>query len=546
MDKNIQTKLQKLFVMYTKSLPEKLAQIDQYWQAQRYAFDAEKFKDFHRHIHSLCGSAGTYGYKEGSQAARQLEVYLKKLLGASALTAFDREVITQFILQLKEAFKILPSQNFFTEVHESVTSKENKIIYILEKDLKLAHELVENLQYAGYSPYILEDLIVLNAAMKEQWPVAILIDMAYLVSDNGQALADIVEKEETQACQIFSLIPDSELLSRLIAVRAGCNAFFQKPVDLFYLIQVLNQKCGLSATIPFRILIIDDSESLGEYYSLILNQAGMVAHYLTKPLEAFKEIETYHPDLLLIDIYMPECTGLELATVLRQENKFNKIPIIFLSTEQDKRKQLAALSLGGDDFLTKPISPAHLVSAVRARSQRAEVLNYYMSIDGLTGLLNHSHFLKRLELALAYVHQKNLPLSLVMIDIDHFKEVNDTYGHPFGDLVIKKLATLLTLNLRSQDIVARYGGEEFALVLPGSTAARTEQVVKKLKNQFAQQKFNTDNFTVTFSAGIAENQENIGLNALVNAADKALYIAKRSGRNRVVISEADNQLTRNS
>lgn len=187
----------------------------------------------------------------------------------------------------------------------------------------------------------------------------------------------------------------------------------------------------------YRILILDDSQSLAEFYSLILKQADMITRAITKPLDLLKELETFQPDLILMDIYMPECSGLELAMLLRKDRRYTKIPIIFLSTEDDKNKKLAAISLGGDDFLTKPVSPQDLVSAVRSRSNRASILNYYMTTDSLTGLLNHSSVLNRLNIEISRATQQKSSLSFVMIDIDNFKLINDTYGHPFGDAVIK-------------------------------------------------------------------------------------------------------------
>ncbi|MGQ3890107.1 diguanylate cyclase [Legionella sp. CNM-1927-20] len=538
MDEKIQNKLKALLTAYSRNLPNKIEQIEQAWQEQIAAFNQEKFKDFHRDVHSLCGSAGTYGYTELGKAARELEVFLKNVLDNQSLSAEEQQTISQLLIKLKETLT-LPAPKEINPFISKTKAIENKIIYILERDPSLAKELKEGLSQAGYFAEGLLDLNQLEAQVKKNHPIALLVDTDYLMTDNNQRLLTDIFKEQNAPINLFCIVPNSELLPRLIAVRAGCSAFFQKPVDIFYLVQMINQKCYFATDIPFRILIVDDSESLGEYYSLILKQAGMIAQAISNPMDIFKHLESFRPDLILMDIYMPECTGLELSSVLRQENKYNKIPIIFLSTEHNKRKQLNALSVGGDDFLTKPISPAHLVSAVRTRSQRAGVLNYYMSTDSLTGLLNHSSFLKRLELELDYSKQIGSSLSLIMIDIDHFKKVNDTYGHPFGDVVIKRLATLLTLRLRSQDIVGRYGGEEFAIVLPRTNAQQSKKLIDELRQQFSQNSFNnTNNVFVTFSAGITQMNEDSDMKKMIEQADRALYDAKHLGRNQTVIFES--------
>ena len=311
--------------------------------------------------------------------------------------------------------------------------------------------------------------------------------------------------------------------------------FFQKPVDISYLTRLLSHKYGETTGEPYRILIIDDAPSLADYYSLILTQAGMIARAITNPMELLKEIEAFQPDLILMDIYMPGCTGLELATVLRHEINYTKIPIIFLSTEEDKNKKLFAISLGGDDFLTKPIPPQDLISAVLARSKRASILNYYMTTDSLTGLLNHSSILKELDIELTRAKQKKIPLSFVMIDIDHFKKINDTYGHPVGDIVLKKLAELFLTRLRNQDTIGRYGGEEFVLILPGANLIDSKKICNDLRVNFSKICFKEAgmSFFVTFSAGISFfSGENSAKNIILDA-DLALYKAKNMGRNQV-------------
>ena len=162
-------------------------------------------------------------------------------------------------------------------------------------------------------------------------------------------------------------------------------------------------------------------------------------------------------------------------------------------------------------------------------------LNYYMTTDSLTGLLNHSSLLKQLRIELLRAKQKNTPLSFVMVDIDHFKQINDTYGHPSGDLVIKKLAELFLIRLRNQDIVGRYGGEEFALVLPGASIIDSKKICEDLRTQFSQCRFTIDNidFFVTFSAGISCFDGTNDAASMISDADKALYRAKHMGRNRV-------------
>lgn len=536
MNDNVQKKLNDLHKLYTKNLPKKIAQIVRLWKEQSHHWDLVQFETFHREVHSLCGSAGTYGYPELSKKAREMEIVLKTILNKANISIQDIQQITAFLDQLQLVLALeISSKKMPIEANPSEII-DPQCVYIMEKDIALKQDLIEGLKQIGFNPYPIQDMITLQRAIKEKIPGAIILDTDYLIKKDKQLLLEI-QNEQINPIPLFCTLPNETLLPRLEAVRAGCQAFFQKPVEISALLQLINDKCSASPSETYRILIVDDSLSMGQYYSLILTQAGLVARAITNPLDLLMELESFQPHLLLMDVYMPECTGFELAAVLRQEPSYTKIPIIFLSTEDSKEKKLFAISLGGDDFLTKPISPQHLISVVRSRAKRARVLNYYMTTDSLTGLLNHSSILKQLAIQVEQAQNSGLALSFVMIDIDHFKNINDSYGHPIGDVVIKKLATLLLSRLRSQDSVGRYGGEEFALILPTAGIDEATKIVNNLRKQVEQLAFKTESsdFFVTISAGIACLNKGDNSQAMVNQADVALYEAKKRGRNQVVV-----------
>jgi diguanylate cyclase (GGDEF)-like protein len=216
------------------------------------------------------------------------------------------------------------------------------------------------------------------------------------------------------------------------------------------------------------------------------------------------------------------------------------VPIIYLSAEDDVDKQLDAMSEGGDDFLTKPIQPRHLITTVRQRAARARSLHARMVRDSLTGLYNHTHILQLLDDARARALRNEQPLSFAMLDIDFFKKVNDTYGHPMGDRVIKSLAMFLKQRLRKSDYIGRYGGEEFAIVLPDTDAATALTVIEDIRQRFAEILHPAQplDLSCTFSCGIAELQGREDGRSLAKNADLALYSAKHAGRNRSIIHPA--------
>ena len=200
-------------------------------------------------------------------------------------------------------------------------------------------------------------------------------------------------------------------------------------------------------------------------------------------------------------------------------------------------KQLDAMSEGGDDFLTKPIKPRHLIATVRNRAARARSLKARMVRDSLTGLYNHTHTLQLLEDASYRARREGQPLAFAMLDIDHFKKVNDSYGHPMGDRVIKSLALFLKQRLRKTDHIGRYGGEEFAVVLPDTDSVAAHKVLEEIRQRFAEIRYPAKpaDLACTFSCGIAQLGADEDATVLARRADEALYRAKHGGRNRVEV-----------
>jgi diguanylate cyclase (GGDEF)-like protein len=253
-------------------------------------------------------------------------------------------------------------------------------------------------------------------------------------------------------------------------------------------------------------------------------------------------LEEFSPELILMDINMPGASGEEVAQVLRQQEIHVSVPIVFLSGETDKSRQLAAMGHGGDDFLVKPIQPEHLVSAVTSRIERYRALRNFMIRDSLTGLLNHTKIKEQLEIEIDRARRQQRPLSFAMIDLDHFKSVNDTYGHPTGDKVLKSLSRLLQQRLRKVDVIGRYGGEEFAVIFPDTSGPDAVRVLDGIRKDLVQirQHGEKAEFSVTFSCGVASYPDFATPEAINNAADKALYRAKHDGRNRVVLAASHN------
>jgi diguanylate cyclase (GGDEF)-like protein len=408
-----------------------------------------------------------------------------------------------------------------------------KLIYLWPAQSPDMQEAARQLGYYGYATQLVDTPEQLAADTARQTPTSILIDCTLACEQSPARKSELAEL--AQRIPIACMSTQSDIESRLAAVRMGCQAYFTRPLNTTSLLDTLDRLTAPSQAEAGRVLIIEDSPSMVAFYAATLSQAGFVCQTVTDPLKCLETLYDHPPELILLDMNMPGASGQEIAKVIRQQDAYLSIPIVFLSAESDVGRQREAMSLGGDEFLQKPIQPEHLISAVKSRVIRYRSLRALMVRDSLTGLLNHTSFKERLRAEVARAKRQNKPLSVAMIDIDHFKNVNDTYGHPAGDRVIKNLSRLLKQRLRGTDIIGRYGGEEFALALPDTPVDIALGVINNLRESFAaiEQHVGASTFCNTFSAGVAQFPPLLDAEALLKAADEALYVSKHGGRNRV-------------
>jgi diguanylate cyclase (GGDEF)-like protein len=366
-----------------------------------------------------------------------------------------------------------------------------------------------------------------------------LVDMSNMILPERVAFLKELRAQSPMARIVCLNMPD-DFMFILRALQAGVNrcllsgeAALQKILDL-----ILGQNNDAEPE-RYRVLVVDDSQTAAYAIRRSLEEHEIVVENLRDPSLILQAIRSFQPDLILMDMYMPNCTGVEAVQVIRQYDEFLSIPVVYLSGETNVGLQVAALRLGGDQFLTKPHNPVLMNAIIRSKIDRYRMLRHSMQTDSLTGLLNHISSKQALAKVLEQLPSDHC-LDVVMLDIDHFKSVNDTYGHPVGDQVIRSLAWLLKQRLRQYDIVGRYGGEEFVLGLVGRVPGSARDVLNRIREDFRQISFNGASgeiFTVSFSAGLASQRAGAPghLDSLLETADNALYEAKHSGRNCIVL-----------
>lgn len=415
----------------------------------------------------------------------------------------------------------------------------HKPIYLCDDDIRVAAELCDQLAYFGYQVTPFTSLDALCNGVSNITPAALILDVVFPEGRHAgpETLVAIAARADVSIPTIFISAYDN-FAARLEAVKAGGSAYCTKPVRITELVELLDRLTQEEVSAPLHILVIDDDPQIARWHAQVLEEAGMVVRFATRPQEVLDLLSEFNADLVLMDMYMPACSGPELARVLRQMPGYVSLPIIYVSSETDMNLQFEAMQVGADGFLAKPIDRDRLVTEVSLRAERMRALHALMVRDGLTGLFNHNTILQFLDIGLADARRAQRDLCFAMIDVDHFKRINDTYGHPVGDQVLLALSRALKLRLRASDLVGRYGGEEFAILLSGVDVVQAWGILEDLRKNFAAVMFYAGDkqFTCTFSGGIAGFPLFSSAENLIKAADIALYLAKHAGRNRIEIA----------
>jgi len=539
----LQQKLAELRRNYAEQLPAKLAQINETWRKVLAASSRDEalLSDLYRQAHSLTGSGATFGFTALSNAARELETLLKSIQtdAPSVLTPQQASQISGQLTGLLDAAQqpdlaVAPAAP--APPIKAMTQHLTRLIYLVEDDTELAASISLQIGHYGYQVHTFHTPSAVFSSLNAETPDAIIMDIIFSEGDfaGTEAIPEIMQQLGKPIPVIF-ISSREDFSARLRAVRANGAAYFAKPFEINALIDTLDRLTSEETPAPARVLILDDDPNLAAFYSHTLHHAGMEPQVLTDPMHVLETMQDFNPELILLDMYMPDCRGDEIAAVIRQQPAYVSVPIVFLSAETDLATQQSAMRDGGDDFLVKPISAAHLVDAISTRVKRYRALRSVMVRDSLTGLLNHTAASEHLKSEVDRALRTKSPLSFAMIDIDHFKRVNDTYGHPVGDRVIKSLSRLLKQRLRKSDVIGRYGGEEFAVILPDTDAAAAAALLEQIRVNFEKiaQQAEGKSFSVTFSCGIATLGEIKSAGELTSAADRALYTAKDDGRNKV-------------
>ncbi|MGZ5444532.1 MAG: diguanylate cyclase [Thermoanaerobaculia bacterium] len=450
--------------------------------------DAESLRNLAKHFHGLAGMGGTYGFPRVSELGDEAEAELLPLVKRSAapgpsLVARWKEILGEMRRELEETGSPAAVSQAAARPFEVV---------LIESDSALAASIAEALK-------------------REEMSVRVCASWSEAAAYEGVDATIVVGDTE-------------EFAEKVRAIRSGADVFVAKPVDVDALVQRVGALRERKEHPPRRILAVEDDPTTAVLIRGMLAAAGYEVEVCVAPAEFERTLLAFGPDLVLMDVQLAsDVSGHDLVRYVRRSERFSTLPVIIVTSDSERRAILDGASAGADVLVTKPVDWDVLLSHIAARLERATVVRELTERDPLTGVLTRGAFDTRAR----HRAENGNSAVLVLLDLDHFKEINDTRGHVAGDRVLAATGAVLRRHLRQTDVVARYGGEEFALLLEDLSVPTAVSLCERLLADLS------STIDVTFSAGVAPLDGSF--EEAFRRADLALYEAKRGGRARVMV-----------
>lgn len=296
-----------------------------------------------------------------------------------------------------------------------------------------------------------------------------------------------------------------------------------------------------------KVLVIDDNQVIRRLAKTLLTKRDYVVELAKNGPEGIEAAQKIQPQVILLDVMMPNMDGYEVCRRIKSEETIKDIPIIMVTSKTETLDKIKGLEIGAADYIVKPFDQGELLARIATQvkmknlweelQEKNRLLEELIKKDGLTDLYNHRYFQDRLAEEFSRARRYDFPMSLIMLDIDHFKQINDNYGHQAGDAILRSLSQIVMASVRDVDIAARYGGEEFGLILPHTKLENSVILAQRIRERVQSNifLFQENKIRVTISLGVASIPDNSPSShaELIRFADEALYVAKNSGRNRV-------------
>jgi diguanylate cyclase (GGDEF)-like protein len=578
-----QTKNAELKASFIRLLPKRLGIVEQECHSLCHeSWEIGALGDLYDEVQHLAGSAGNFGLLEISDCLFSIEVYLASFVDSGIAPTAEQisqlERLIQALMQTaqktlpkvfddatEEAAEKAPSEPAPPPKPTSTTQpkKTDSTATTPSSKSKSAEPRIGVLS-AGESAMarLLRNLSEDESAAKQfhfhrigdKWDFitaverghfdAIVVDTACLdeAGKIGESIRFLRQQRKQRLPALF-LSQDNALPARLAAMRSGADAFLAEPGDNGIIVQRLQDLLAIEQQTPYQVLIVEDDRSQAIFCESILRKAGMTTRSVGDPLKAIEALDEFKPDVILMDLYMPTCDGAELTVLIRERPEFVSTPIVFLSGEKDKDRHLDALAHGGDDFLSKPIRPRHLISAVTIRARRARDLSERLarsnaggSRDTVSGLHERGYLLDAINQACDNADGQNVFGGVLFVRLDGADDLRDRTGFMGLDDILSQLATTLASATDPNDVCARMTDTTFVVRRHGDDPALINAFAERLCHIVAEQGFDAGDtrVSVTVSVGVCHIRERGGdAGQLLNRVERAAAEAMKQGGNRV-------------
>ncbi len=377
------------------------------------------------------------------------------------------------------------------------SSGRRKIYGLVGSEEDFTRALLHKLRGLDFEIEVFEDPEELIEVLGSLVPDMVLIDAAHIdqLDAVGQSVKGLRARSDSRI-SLLALSHNIDVGERLKAMRAGADALLRLPASMDDVLARITELLDLAQEDPYRVLIVEDDRSQAMFADSILRKSGIRTQVVMEPLAALQALEDFHPDMILMDLYMPGCDGMELTAIIRERPDFVSTPIVFLSGEQSTDKRFEALDAGGDDFLAKPIRPKHLTAAVNNRLRRARTLSKRVRSsvprDSTTGLFFRPWLLEQINDLLTMDDIESSSASVMFIDVDEATKLRERLGLASSEQLMRQLSALIADAMEEHGMAARYGDASFLVLLRELTREQALRFAETLRQRISAQMFEID------------------------------------------------------
>jgi diguanylate cyclase (GGDEF)-like protein len=501
-----------------------------------------------KHFHQMAGAGGLFRLKDFCQHALDAEEVSLSLTKKKATPGYSEEINRLKMLVLKLSATI-DNARMLTNMGEQPTeefpkpniqpmqsrvlvvglSRKDKVSYAppLFSALEKADFLVDEMEGRDVTPQNL---------LKIKYDAFVIVcpdppQPAYELARNIRA-----QRSSMATVPIILISAGGTFKDKVQAIRGGGDGVFNSTDDPALVAKRLKTLLEKSKPKSHRVLIVEDDPIQASGLFSFLQDAGFQPHAITDPTQFEDALAESQPDILILDVNLGVMTGFELAKYVRQQEKYNTTPIIFLTTENQLQFHVEGAK-HGDDYLIKPAPPQLLVATIAGKLERYETLKDMIGRDGLTGALTHAEFMNTAKRMTE--NERAGVLYMLMLDIDDFGAINENYGYGMGEKVVSELSNVIKETIRSYGITGRIGGDKFAILVDSLTEYELVQISNLLKEEFERRQFVTPSgpINATVSGGISELQPGMNLNKWFAATREVLATAKNRGKSMILKQE---------